>query len=575
MKKFLLTIMALAMSWTMMLAAPAKPVPFTHTQSDGSTVTLMMRGGERNHSLMTLDGLTVQQAMNGDYCYTVGGAVSDILAHDEGNRGIEEQAFVIAYRDQMTLKAASRRAPRREESNDNPQVPTMGSPRIPVILVNYSDVKFIDLDPVATFENQFNEKEYSSLHYFEDQSRGLFSPQFDILGPVELPQTREYYGGNVRRFGEEVDQQLGTMIYDACTGVTGVDFSNYDNDGDGYVDVVVVLYAGVGEAQAWRYVPESVWPCQWDMSEALAWSCSTVGPFQLNGVTIDKFAVFNELDGSNNSTTRIDGIGTFCHEFGHCLGLPDFYDTVGYSYGMSTWDVMDNGCYLNNGHRPAGYTSYERHFMGWMDLIAPKANTRYTLDPLNAGGNAVKVVNDANPDEYYLLEYRVHSGWDEYLPAEGIMILHVDYNKNAWDNNSPNNNANHQRMTLIPADNQLTSSTNRTDLWPQGDLDSLTNNSVPAATVFTGGFMNKPITGMTVDSDRLVAGFWYMQGAVVRGDADGDGEVSIADITVIVDYLITNDDSFINLEGADSDLDGEITIADIILIIDYIITGAW
>ena len=565
----------MTMCCAMMQAVPAKPVPFTHTQSDGTTVTLMMRGGERNHSVMTMDGLTVQQTVNGDYCYAVGGAVSDVLAHNDGDRGIKEMAFVKAYREQMTLNAGIRRSPRRAEENENPQVPTMGSPRIPIILVNYTDVKFIHLNPVATFKNQFNEMEYSSLHYFEDQSRGLFSPQFDILGPVELPQTREYYGGNIRKFGQDVDQQLGTMIYDACTGLTGVDFSNYDNDGDGNVDVVVVLYAGVGEAQAWRNVPESVWPCQWDMQEALAWGCSTTGPFQLNGVTIDKFAVFNELDGSNNSSMRIDGVGTFCHEFGHCLGLPDFYDTAGYSYGMSTWDVMDNGCYLNNAHRPAGYTSYERHFMGWMDLIDPKSNTHYTLAPLNAGGGAVKVVNSANPNEYYLLEYRVKSGWDEYLPAEGMMILHVDYNKNAWDNNTVNTSASHQRMTLIPADNILTTSTNRADLWPQGALDSLTNNSVPAATVFTGGFMNKPITGMTVDSEQLVAGFWYMAGFSLRGDSDGDGEVNIADITTIIDYLLSHDDSAINLESADADLDGDINIADIVAIIDYIMSKTW
>ena len=558
------------------LAAPAKPGAFTHTQSDGSKVTLEMRGGERNHSLMTLDGLTVQRTANGDYCYAVGGALSDVRAHDAGNRGIEEQAFIVAYRDQMSLKAASHRSPRREESNDNPQVPTMGSPRIPIILVNYDDVKFIDQNPLATFENQFNEKEYSCLHYFQDQSRGMFSPQFDILGPVELPQNREFYGGNIRVNGQEVDKQLGTMIYDACTGLTGVDFSNYDNDGDGYVDVVVVLYAGVGEAQAWRAVPECVWPCQWDMVEAYSWGCSTTGPFQLNGVTIDKFAVFNELDGSNNNTTRIDGVGTFCHEFGHCLGLPDFYDTAGYSYGMSTWDVMANGCYLNNAHRPAGYTSYERHFMGWMDLIDPKANTHYTLKPINSDeGTAVKVVNNANPDEYYLLEYRVHSGWDEYLPGEGIMILHVDYNKWIWDNNSVNTAPTRQRMTLIPADNILTSQSNRTDLWPQGDLDSLTNNSSPEASVYTGRFMNKPITGMTVDAEQQVAGFWFMQGAAMRGDADGDGTVMIADVTTIIDYLILQEANYIDLEGADADLDDEITIADAIAIIDYLITNTW
>ena len=324
MKWILLSLVA-AMCCAVMMAVPAKPVPFIHVQSDGSTVTLVMRGGEFNHSLMTMDNLTVAQSGNGDYCYTVGGVVSDVIAHDKGSRDIEEQAFVIAYRDKMALGAGARRAPRRTDENTSPQVPTMGSPRIPIILVNYTDVKFKDENPVATFQNQFNEKEYSCLHYFETQSRGQFSPRFDILGPVNLPHDRTFYGNNIRVYGEEVDAQLGTMIYDACVGLPNVDFSDYDNDGDGIVDVVVVLYAGVGEAQAYRTVPESVWPCQWDMQEAYDWTCSTTGPFQLNGVTINKFAVFNELEGPYDSSTLIDGVGTFCHEFGHCLGLPKRY----------------------------------------------------------------------------------------------------------------------------------------------------------------------------------------------------------------------------------------------------------
>ena len=557
-----------------MMAVPAKPVPFTHTQSDGSTVKLVMSGGEFCHSLMTLDGLTVAQDMNGDYCYMAGGSMSDVLAHDAGARGVAELAFIKAYRDQMSLDAtfrrAPRRAPRREESNDNPQVPTTGSPRIPIILVNYTDVKFIDEFPLLTFQDQFNQRDKSCLHYFQSQSRGLFSPQFDILGPVELPHDRAFYGANKRVYNTEVDTQLGTMIYDACTGLTGVDFSNYDNDGDGLVDVVVVLYAGVGEAQAWRLVPESVWPCQWDMQESLDWGCSTTGPFELNGVTINKYAVFNELEGNNNNSTTIDGIGTFCHEFSHCLGLPDFYPTNGANaYGMSSWSLMDHGCYLDNGNTPGGYTSYERHFMGWMDLIDPVEGTRYELSPLNTvGGTAVKVVNDANPDEYYLLEYRVKTDWDLYLPAEGILILHVDYNRVAWDNNGPNNDGRHQRMTIVPADNILTGNSNSTDTWPLGEKDSLTNNSTPPAAVFTGGYMNKPIKSMSIDRDNRKASFDYMPRATyLDGDVNGDGEVNIADVNALIDALLID----ATLERGDVNHDGEVNIADVNAVINIIL----
>ena len=572
MKKNLLAIVAVVMCCPMALAVPAKPIPFPHKQSDGSTVTLVMRGGKFNHSLMTLDGLSVAMDENGDYCYTADGMLSDVIAHDQGHRDIQETAFITAYHEQITIGASRRSSPLREESNSHPQVPTTGSPRIPIILVNYTDVKFIDTDPVATFENQFNEKEYSCLHYFETQSRGQFSPKFEILGPIELSNNRAYYGGNDY---QGYDMHLGDMIIEACESIDDrVDFADYDNDGDGLVDVVVVLYAGVGEAQAWRTVPESVWPCQWDMQECYDWGYSNSGPFQLDGMTIDKFAVFNELEGSYNTSTNIDGVGTFCHEFSHCLGLPDFYHTAnGFVYGMSTWDIMDNGCYNNNGHTPAGYSSYERHYMGWMDLIDPVENTKYVMAPLNTPeGTAVKVVNDANSDEYYLLEYRTKTGWDAYLAAEGILILHVDYDKNAWDNNTPNNIGSHPRMSIIAADNVWTGFSNSTDTWPLGAKDSLTNNSTPPAMVYRGGFMNKPITGMRVNTELNTASFWYMKAPSLPGDVDGDGEVNISDISAIIDILLRggSEDA---MSQADVNGDGEVNIGDINTIIDIILRG--
>ncbi len=572
MKKALTAMLAAVATCVMMTAAPAKPGKFVHVQRDGSTVTLMMQGGEFQRSMVTADGLTVALDENGDYCYCAGGVLSDVVAHDAGHRSVEETAFVVAYREQMSADARPSRAPRRGE-NDNPQVPTTGSPRIPIILVNYSDIRFKSDDPVATFQNQFNEMDKSCLHYFESQSRGRFSPVFDILGPVDLPQNRAYYGDNIRKYGTEVDEQIGTMVYEACTGLTGVDFSQYDNDGDGYVDVVVVLYAGVGEAQAWSTVPESIWPCQWDMQETYEWGCSTTGPFQLNGVTIDRYAVFNELEGLFDTNDQIDGIGTFCHEFGHCLGLPDFYPTNGGNYyGMSNWDIMDHGCYLDNGHTPVGYTSYERHFMGWMDLTDAVENTHYTLAPLNTDeGTAVKVTNDANPDEYYLLEYRVRTGWDAYLAAEGIMVLHVDYDKDAWENNSPNNSGTHPRMTIIPADGVKSGSSNKGDLWPYQGNDELTDTSTPPARVYAGGFMHKPITGMSVSDDGSTASFDFMLQSLPTGDANGDGEVNIADVNTVIDAILSGNPDASTQQRCDINNDGEISIADVQVIIDIIL----
>ena len=199
-------------------------------------------------------------------------------------------------------------------------------------------------------------------------------------------------------------------------------------------------------------------------------------------------------------------------------------------------------------------------------MIEPVENTRYELAPLNsADGSAVKVTNDANHDEYYLLEYRVHTGWDEFLPGEGILILHVDYNKYAWNNNTVNNQG-RQRMTIIPADNSLSNYSNSTDTWPRNGLDSLTNSSTPAATVYTGGYMNKPITEMKLQDGK--AGFWYMKAKGLKGDVNGDGEVNIADVNALIDAVLRGTPPSPNF---DINGDGEVNIADINALIDLIL----
>jgi len=195
---------------TVVMAVPAKRDVFVHVQSDGSSVTLMVAGDEWSHGIVTAsDRLAVKQVANGDYCYVVNGEVTSMVAHNEGERGVAELTLIERQREQMGVEQISGRRIAREESNDDPQVPCMDSPRIPIILVNYTDVQFVDDDPVATFEAQFNTNQLSCLNYFKDQSRGLFTPQFDILGPVQLDTVRSYYGGN-DSYG--YDKQLGTMV---------------------------------------------------------------------------------------------------------------------------------------------------------------------------------------------------------------------------------------------------------------------------------------------------------------------------------------------------------------------------
>lgn len=513
MKKLILMAVAIVIALTAG-AVPAKRGYAPVKQSDGTTITVDMVGDEFHHTFITLDGRTIGRDERGDFYYLTADGLSSVRAHDPIGRPAAEQAFVQANAEHltpasvMTAEAKARRT-RANIRRKATQVPQTGSPHVPIILVNYKDIKFKADDPVAQFRTQFNEGERSCYQYFVDQSRGKYTPNFDILGLVELTYDRAHYGGNNYR-GD--DKGIGAMVAEAILALEEtVDFSPYDNDGDGEIDVVIILYAGVGEAQAYQIVPNSIWPCQWELSESDFGNSLT-----LQGKTFNKFAVFNELYGSSDATTRIDGIGTFCHEYSHCLGLPDFYATnYSSAYGMGNWSLLDSGCYADDGDTPVGYDAYERNFMGWLELEEPEPGKTYTTDALNlATGRAFKVVNDANSNEYYLLENRQKTGWDTYLPAAGMLITHVDYLQSAWDDNTPNNDASHQRMTIKPADGVLNTSTESRDTYPYNGNDSLTNTSTPAAKVFTGSFMNKPIT--EIKNNNGVVSFSFMKGKFVK-----------------------------------------------------------
>lgn len=537
MKRFLISAsIALGVS-AAALAIPAKPGRHTFTQPDGTTVTLQRIGDERFHTLITTDGLAVSRAADGAYKYMTPQGVSAITAHNPGARTEAEARFLEANAENVSAtniarKAAARRkAAAKTPAQKASQVPNNGSPRVPILLVAYKDYDFRDGAKAAqTFTDFFETGETSARQYFIDQSNGKYTPQFDVYGPITLANNRVAYGGN-DYWGN--DKGVCTMVAEACQGLNSkINFKDYDNDGDGECDVVIVLYAGDGEASSYEDDAEdSVWPCQWNLSG----TGSDYGKaLSLDGVKVDKFAVFNELNGSDLS--QIDGVGTFCHEFSHCLGLPDFYDTE-YSgnFGMGSWSLMDNGSYNNDGYTPIGYSAYEKEFMGWIEIEEATPATDYTLPVFNQKNidtdRAVRITNDADRNEYYILENRAQQGWDKYIATDGMMITHVTYSASAWNQNVVNNYntaTNPQRMTIIPADNELKmnkysyygqtyyeidETSLKGDLWPYAGVNELTDESVPAAKVNTGKLMGKPVTDITRNSNGTVS-FRFMKAAL-------------------------------------------------------------
>ena len=534
MRKKALTLLALLFCGVAAVAMPAKPGWHTVTQSDGSTLKVQATGNAFNNALLTSDGLTVARGEDGDFYYNSSlTGLTAVRAHEASQRSAAENAFIQAQRGNLTMTYRSFKQQRQGTSlrvggsNADSGVPAQGKRRIPIILVEYKDKKFNNtregiIESMLTGNTSVGQ-------YFRDQSNGVYEPDFDVFGIYTLSQNREYYGGHQ---GNSSDKGLGYMVTEACqlAAADGVSFKPYDTNSDDYCDVVIVIYAGVGEAQAsWNH-PEAVWPCNWDLGSASYYGMGGTGAFRPNAGDpyVNNFAVFNELHGSNDNTTTIDGIGTFCHEFGHCLGLPDFYDTADNGhYGLGDWDIMCLGCYNNDGYTPPGYSAYEKVFMGWIEYITPIPGTYYTLPVFNqkqaATDKAVCITSNLNQNEFFILENRKKQGWDRYAPGEGIMITHVIYNEERWWGNTPNNE-DIQLMSLMNADNSWSYYDEGTDLWPQSGKTEFTDNSTPAAKlhmkanggiVNSAGYLGKPVTELVINNDGT-ASFWFMKDAATN-----------------------------------------------------------
>jgi M6 family metalloprotease-like protein len=534
MKKSILLLFAVLWCGIAAMAVPAKPGWVTVTQSDGTTLKIHTVGNAFNSAILTQDGLMVVRGADGDYYYNSSlTGLTAVRAHEANQRTAAETAFIAAQKGNLTMQARQWQRPHRSGmkgvggSNDESGVPANGSRKIPIILVEFRDKKFNNTrEDIINAMLTGNE---SVGQYFRDQSNGVYQPDFEVYGIYTLSQNRVYYGGHQ---GGNNDKGLGYLVTEACqlAAADGVSFKPYDTNSDDYCDVVIVIYAGVGEAQASYEHPEAIWPCNWYLSSASYYGMGGNGAFRPNSgdPLVDMFAVFNELHGSNDNASTIDGIGTFCHEFGHCLGLPDFYDTGGGDhYGLGDWDIMCLGCYNNDGFTPPGYSAYEKVFMGWINYVIPQPGTYYTLPVFNqksaSTDKALCISSDINQNEFFVVENRRKQGWDRYAPGSGIMITHVTYNQDRWWGNTPNNQ-DIQLMTLMNADNSWSYYDESTDLWPQNGKTEFTDNSTPAAKlnmrangsiVSNAGYLGKPITEMVINGDGT-ASFWYMKSSATN-----------------------------------------------------------
>ncbi len=532
MKKYTFLLLLLLIA-AVTYAAPARRVSKKVKQSDGTELTVMLSGDESLHYYSTIDGKPLIREANGDFSYATftpeGQFVStECLAHDAEHRTLFEKNLVasIDYEGMMVSLNSAHKARsakfRAAAQKAGSQITPEGDVNIAVVLVQFKDVKFTytkeDINNVLNtegykLENPFAESVGSARDYFIAQSDGKFRPNFMVTDIITLDNDMSYYGGNDSR-GD--DKKASYAVKEGIQKADATfDFSKCDNNGDGEVEFIYCIYAGYSES--YGADDNTIWPHQWEMS-------AQAGSVTVDGVKCNTYACSGELVYSEKYEPEIGkvlaGIGLICHEFSHCLGLHDIYDTTYESgnWGMDYWDVMDQGNYAAEGYVPVGYSAYQRDFCGWRDLVVLDKKGDYSMQPLTQGGTAYKVVNDANPNEYYILENRKQEVWDTYLFNSGMLVIHVDYNKSAWDNNTINTTKNHPRYTLIPADGKLdvygeVSSQQfvaslKGDVWPgtSGNTE-LTNTSIPAAKVYTGGYMNKPIRNIKYENNIISFNF--------------------------------------------------------------------
>ena len=526
--RIVLLIMACLWCWVEALAVPANPNPYVVIQPDGTTIRVRLCGDEYYHYYTTVDGTPVTLCEDGFYRYTTIDAQNNLVAsagivgkantpvlpdkksvmkrHNELYKVNKAKKVVDLPRKQASMRSAVRNAGSKD-----------GVVKGIIVLAEFQDQKF-------TFSQKaINDKmnkvgytdEYGSIgsarDYFIAQSYGKFQPEFDVVGPVTLSQNMAYYGANYQGAN---DIRPHEMVAEACQLASQqglADMSDYDHDGDGWVDLVYVIYAGYPESSG---APgETIWPHAWYVYSGGGLLVT------LDGVSLNAYACSAELNG--NSGLNLDGIGTFCHEYSHTLGLPDFYD-IDYSgaMGMSWWSIMAHGNYGVNGYVPIGYNAYEREFCGWLEFDELTDNASIRMPELTTDNAAAYKITSTNANQYVTIETRCKKGWDVSLPSEGMMVIAVDYNKEAWDRNGPNDDPNRQRFKLIPADDDWNESNLFGDLYPYGGNTTLSSSSSPKLRVHNTTINGKSITGIAYNNG--VTTFDFKKDDVPGDEPGGD-----------------------------------------------------
>lgn len=562
--------------------AKAHSIPVQVRQSDGTTITVILRGDEHINWYTTLDGVLLVQAA--DNSYYVGKVTKDghliatqQLAHEAAWRSSTETNLISKQDKDKFYSYVSKVAEQSENSyNNNPRTritvdkgwngvpyfPHTGSPKALVILAEFADTTFTIQNTKQVFTNYLmNEGHFSEIAYaqnknykgvrgyFKDCSYGKFTPTFDVVGPVKLPQPQTVYGAGR-------NDRPDLLLEDACSAVDNiVDFSKYDANGDGLVDLVYIIYAG-HSANISGNKETDIWPKSGTISISKTF----------DGKSIGRYGVSNELAGRENKKKEketINGIGLFCHEFSHTLGLPDIYALPGTpaadqnNQGMEYWDLMDGGTEVQGGRVPSPYLAWEREAMGWMAIDELTSDQQVTnLKSLENGGKAYKILNKNVANEFIVLQSIQqggwYQGWTKNQIPKGLLAYRISYpydKVNIFD--FPNNVKGKPRVIVIPADGEVLSAMNSggkfnkyitnltNDLYPLGS-----KNSIDEFKMYDGSKLKCKIIDITQNDANKTVSFKFI------ADVTGIQSAPITNLTISDNRIYTLDGRYV---GTDRD----------------------
>lgn len=550
MKKLYLMLSMLFAFGTAANAVPAKKLQKVITLANGTQVSVELRGDEYLSWWEGTDGTAYRTTATDENVFEAFDLEAQKPAVAARRARTEQGRVARLARVKNSLKGADDKM--RGLGGDH--ITYKGVKKGLVVLVDFKNKPFADGHDLEYYKNIINGKDFTNEEegyvgsvrdYFLAQSNGQFELDFDVVGPVTMSNKYGYYGGDSEY---QKDEKVYEMIKEASDAIQDqVNLKDYDWDGDGEADQVFFLYAGLGQASSNN--ASTIWPHE---SELRYWPC---GVLSYPTGKINTYACANELQPETQGSSRYisAGIGTICHEFSHCLGFADMYDTSGGGgYGMSVFDVMDQGSYNGNGFVPCNYTAFERIYAGWVEpieLIDPA--TVKDMKSVSDYGRPFIMYNYKNTNEYFLMENRQNTGWDEGLyGSNGLLITHVNYVPSRWANNSVNASTQKiQCCTVVNADGSREISNT---LSLQGDLypyeskgvtmnDEFTDDSEPASKLYNKNSDNSFALGIPITQIKRLKGsisFLVCGGDdknvidnTFKGVVDGINGITVADKT--------------------------------------------